>query len=179
MSAISTKTNDNGQIAFDLNFAGNILLEAGRYDDAAKKFKAQVDTTDKADVPAENKEAAHRNTLYDEARIAIGKNDLATAKAKAKEYDKQVAVKQRPFEVRQAHELDGMVAMAAKDWKTAIAEFNKANQRDPRVIYLTALAYQGAGDAAKTKATAAKAADFNELALNLGFVRGKAKALTK
>ncbi|HEV7554442.1 MAG TPA: tetratricopeptide repeat protein, partial [Kofleriaceae bacterium] len=66
LTAISTKTNDNGQIAFDLNFAGNILLEAGRFDDAAKKFKAQVEMTDKAEVPAENKEAAHRNTLYDE-----------------------------------------------------------------------------------------------------------------
>lgn len=177
LGAIATARNDHGGHAFDLGFAGNINLEAGRWDAAAKAFDAQIALMDKADVPNENKVAARRNHLYDECRVALGKHDLTTARAKAKQYASEVAANKVPFEVRQSHELDGMVAMATKDWKTAVAELAKANQRDPRVIYLAAVALQGAGDVAKAKAMAAKAANFNELAINLGFVRGKSVAL--
>jgi len=177
LGAIAIAKNDNGQHAFDLNFAGNINLEAERWDAAAKAFDAQIALTDKADVPAEAKTAARRNHLYDEARVALGKGDLATARAKAKDYAAQVEAKKIPFEIRQRHELDGMIAMAAKDWKTAVTELARANQRDPRVLYLEAVALHGAGDASKAKAMATKAATFNELAINLGFVRAKSAAL--
>ena len=69
---------------------------------------------DKAQVPDEVKEATRRNHLFEQARVAVAKKDLATAKAKAAEYATQVAVKKVPFEVRQQHELAGMIALGEK-----------------------------------------------------------------
>ena len=88
-----------------------------------------------------------------------------------------VAAGQRPFEVRQSHELAGRIALAEKNYKLAVTELRRANDQDPRVLYLTALALQGAGEAQKAKEVGARAADFNGLSATYGYVRGKAKAM--
>ena len=56
----------------------------------------------------------------------------------------------------------------------AVQEFAQANQQDPRILYLTAVALKGAGDAQGAAAMAAKAAAFNRLSFNYGYVRAKA-----
>src|SRR6185436_10924514 len=103
--------------------------------------------------------------------------DVAGAKAKAEAYGKSVAAKQVPFEVRQHHELLGTIAIADGAFKVAVAELAKANQRDPRVLYLSAVALKGAGNAKGARAMATRAAEFRGLAFNYAFVRTKAKAL--
>jgi tetratricopeptide (TPR) repeat protein len=179
MMAIADKTGDLGQRANDQNFRGNTLLEANRPDDAAAAFIAQLEASDKSGLPAEVKAAARRNGLYDQARVALARRDLATAKARNQDYAKQVAAKQIPFEVRQQHELAGMIALADAKPKVAAAELAQANQQDPRVLYLFAVALSGSGDAARARALARKAVEFNGLSLNYGYVRGKAKDLLK
>ena len=176
MAAIASAAHDLGSVAGDNNLIATVLLEAGRPDDALAKFKAQVEVNDKSDSPAAAKEFTHRNFIFDEGWVAIVKHDVAGAKAKAAAYAKAIS-KDRPFEVRQLHELQGMIALEEKRYPAAVTEFAQANPRDPRIYYLTALAYQGAGDAKAAKASAKKSADFNSLALNYAFVRGKAKAL--
>jgi tetratricopeptide (TPR) repeat protein len=155
----------------------NVLLEAGRVDAAAAKFREQVETIDKAEVAAEVKEAAHRQALFDEAKVALAKNDVASAKAKASSYGTAVAAKNVPFEVRQTHELAGRIALAEKSYETAAGELRQANQQDPRVLYLTAVALQGKGDLQAAGETASRAADFNGLSNTYGYVRSKAKAM--
>ena len=68
----------------------------------------------KAKVPEEVKEARGGTHVFEEGRVAAAGKDIATAKAKLAEYTRQVASKKRPFEVRQQHELAGMVALAEK-----------------------------------------------------------------
>jgi len=111
-------------------------------------------------------------------RVAVVKNDLATAKAKSAEYARQVAPKQRPFEVRQQHELAGMIALAEKDSSTAVNELQAANQQDPRILYFLALASKGAGDSGRAATFATKAANFNGLNFTYGYVRAKARKLS-
>jgi tetratricopeptide (TPR) repeat protein len=156
---------------------GNVLLEAGRVDEAAAKFRDQVAAIDKADVAAQIKEAAHRQALFDEAKVALARNDVASAKAKAASYSTAVTAKNIPFEVRQSHELAGRIALAEKSYATAVAELRQASQQDPRVLYLTAVALQGKGDVQAAGEAAAQAADFNGLSNTYGYVRGKAKAM--
>jgi tetratricopeptide (TPR) repeat protein len=177
LMAISNAGKDLATVAADHNFAGQILIEAGRLDAAAARFKQQLETIEKAEVPAEVKETARRNAPVSEIRIALLKNDLATAKTKVAAFGTAVAAKKLPFEVRQHHELVGLVAIAEKKFAVAAAELAKANQRDPRVLYWQAVALQGAGNAKAAKAMAAKAADFNALGANYAYVRAKAKAL--
>ena len=122
------------------------------------------------------KAATKRNFIFDDGWVAVVKNDVPTAKAKAAEYAKAIA-KTRPFEVRQMHELNGLIAIAEKKWKVAVAELAQANPRDPRIFYLTADAQQGAGDKKAAAKSAQKVVSFNSLALNYAFVRKKADAL--
>jgi tetratricopeptide (TPR) repeat protein len=176
MAALATAAKDLGNLATDTNLIATTLLEAGRPDEALAKFKLQVETSDKSDVPAEVKEFTHRNFIFDEAWVAVVKGDLATAKSKATAYGKAISP-QRPFEVRQLHELNGLIAIAEKQWKVAITELGQATPHDPRIYYLTAVAQQGAGDMAAAKRSALRAASFNGLALNYPYVRAKAKTL--
>jgi len=174
MAAIAAKDLNN--LAGDYVGMGNMLVEAGRADEGLAKFKAAVEVSAKSSAPPEVKDFARRNLVFQEGWVAVVKGDVATAKEKAAAYEKIIA-KTRPFEVRQLHELNGRIALAEKKWKIAIAELAQTNLRDPRMLYMTALAQQGAGDAKGAKKTARKAADFNGLALNYAFVRGKAKAM--
>jgi len=179
MIALADQAKDLGQKANDLNFKGNTLLEAGRPDDAAVAFAAQVVASDGANTPAEVKEAAHRNTLYDQGRVALARHDLAAAKVRAASYAQQVAAKQIPFEIRQQHELTGLIALADGKPRVAVTELAQANQQDPRVLYHHAAALVAAGDAQKARIAIRKAAEFNALSLNYGYVRARARALAR
>ena len=179
MAAIDKAANDQVALAGTHAQAGNILLEAGRLDEAAARFKERDLTIAKADVAVQVKDGAKRQALFDEARVALGRNDLGTAKSKAAAYAAAVAAIKIPFELRQSRELAGRIALAEKDYKTAAAAFREANQQDPRVLYLTALADQGKGDLLAAKQASAQAADWNALSPTYGYVRGKAKTLLK
>jgi len=177
MYAISEADQDLATLSGDLNLMGNVLLEAGQPDKALEKFEQQVAIMEKASVPPEVKETTRRNALFDEARVALAKNDLATAKARAEAYAGLVAVKKIPFELRQRHELAGRIALAERNHAAAVAELEQANQQDPRVLYLLAVALEGKGDSQKAREVGAKAADFNGLAANYAYVRARAKEL--
>src|SRR4029079_4796930 len=150
-----------------------------RADDAAAAFTAQVEASVKANQPDAVKETTRRNALFNEARVALAKHDLAGAKARAQAYEKAVAVKQISFEIRQQHELAGLIALADNKPKVAATELAKANPQGPRVLYHLAVAQSAAGDNARARATAKKAFEFNGLSLNYGYVRGKARKLVK
>src|SRR6478672_6904429 len=86
MAAIDQAGKDLVALSGTQNQMGNILIEAGRVDEAAKRYQEQVVTIDKADAPAPGKEATHRQALFDEARVALARHDVAGAKAKAAAY---------------------------------------------------------------------------------------------
>lgn len=169
--------HDAGTMSGDLVQMGDVFREAGRLDEALAKYAEAVKVIDASQVPEEFKAAARRNHVFEQARVAVERKDLATAKAKAAEYEKLVAPRHAPFEIRQQHELAGLVALAEKRFATALTEFGQANQRDPRVLRLVAVAAEGAGDSARAAAFATKAAQFNEISFNFAYVKNKARHL--
>ena len=177
-TALAEADKDFATVSGDLVQIGDILREAGRLDPAAQSYASGVAAIEKAQVPEEVKAATRRNHVFEESRLAVARHDLATAKARAAEYAKQVAVKKVPFEVRQQHELSGLIALEEKQFANAVTELKLANQQDPRIVYLTALAIQGTGDAAQARTLAGKAARFNALGFNYGYVRAKAQRLS-
>jgi tetratricopeptide (TPR) repeat protein len=172
--ALADAEHDGASMSGDLNQMGDVLREAGRLDEAMAKYTEAVTVINTANVPDAFKEATRRNYLFEQGRMAVAKNDLATAKTKAAEYATQVAVRKAPFELRLQHELTGLIALAEKHGADALQEFKQSNQQDPRIIYLTSLAARQAGDAQAAAKLAAKAAKFNGLAFSYGFVRNKA-----
>ena len=176
---IAQKTGDLAAVSGDYQIEGDMFLNTGAAAAAMEPYRKAVETMESANVPDEVKQATQRNAMYNEARAALAKGDLKTARARADAYQKAVDEKKRPFEVRQAHELAGRIATAEGDYPRAIEELSAANQQNPLILYYLAVAYKKSGDAAKAKEMADKAAGFNQENLNYAYVRGKAKEMLK
>jgi tetratricopeptide (TPR) repeat protein len=172
-SALAEKENDAAGQSADLTQIGDILREAGRFDNALANYKLSVAVLEKSQVPEEVKAAARRNLIFEEGRVAVMKNDLATARMRSAEYAKQAEIKKRPFEVRQQHELAGMIELAEKRGDAAVAEFKQANQQDPRILYMTSQALTVAGKSDEAAKFSNKAEKFNGLSFDYAYLRNK------
>ena len=130
-----------------------------------------------SDATDEVKKATERNIAFDLARIALWRGDLGAASELAADYREAVAERSIRFEVRQSHELDGMVALAEGDFDAALAEFAQANQQNPQVLLLTARTHAAAGDSEAARQACKQVIDFNQLSFNLAYVRNTAREL--
>jgi len=173
---LGEKTNDIPAMTGDLQLKGNVLLEMGRYPEAKQAYEQALKVTTDSGLSKEIKDNATLFHHYNLARVAIGQRDLETAKKETAEFLKGSQAANNSGQVKQAHELAGMIAIQEKNYDQAIAELNQSNQQNPVDLYLLGEAYQGKGDAAKAKDSFTKAAKFNSLpALNYAFVRAKAE----
>jgi superkiller protein 3 len=173
--ALDARLGDSANMSGDAQLLGNILLAAGRTDAAAKRFSEALELVEKSGLSDQVKQDTRLAHHYNRGRVALAKGDLAKAKSEAAAYEEGAKGRANSFRIRQAHELTGSIALAEKRYDDAIAHFGQANQQDPQVVYWTALAWQGKGDAAKAKELAARAAKANVLPLvSYAFVREKA-----
>jgi tetratricopeptide (TPR) repeat protein len=177
MRAVAQADGDIAALSGDSNLMGNILLEAGRPDEAAARFADALKLAEQANTPEEVKQAARRQNLFNTALVALAKPDVATARQKAEAYAAAVAGPKVPFEVRQSHELNGRIALHEKDGARAADELAQANQQDPRVLYHLAQAQRAKGDTAAARESARRAAEHNGLNFNYVYVREKARQL--
>ena len=169
------KINDAAAMSGNLVLMGNILLEMDRLDEAMSKYKKAVQLVQESGLSTEVKENNKRISLFNVGRVAVKKRDFATAKAKSREFHKQVEAINNPNQIRLSHQLAGMIALAERDYDTAIKELQQANQQNPYNLYRMALAYEGKGDRENTKELCKNAANFNGLNnLNHAFIRTKA-----
>jgi len=169
--------NDYATMAGDLNLRGDILLEAGRLDEAAESYAASRAMVDQAALADDVKENAKRNILFDEARVALASGDIEGATATAATYSELVGAKQIPFEVRQTHALMGMIALAEGSHADAAAHLAHANQQDPRILFLQAQAHHGQGNADEARSYCEQAANFNGLSGTYAYVRTAAQEM--
>jgi len=176
--ALGEKIGDVAAMTGDLQLKGNILVEMGRHDEAKAEFDRLLRMTEESALSQEIKENTRRFHHYNLVTVALGRKDYAAAKAEAEEFRKAADASKNPNQLRQAHELAGMIALAEKDYDKAVAELQQANQQNPQNLYRLSQAYQGKGDGAKAKEYGAKAAAFNSLpALNYAFVRTTAQKM--
>jgi tetratricopeptide (TPR) repeat protein len=174
---IAAETDDRGAMAGDLNLMGDILLRAGRVDEAAEKYQAQIEMMQSSEVTDEVKEAAARNQKYDLTRVALWKGDLDTASELADAYRDAVEIHNVRFEIQRTHELDAMIAIAENGLDAAISHLERANQQDPQIWLLKARAYAALGDVEGARLACEQVVSFNQLSFNLAFVRNTAREL--
>jgi tetratricopeptide (TPR) repeat protein len=174
---IAAETDDRGSMSADLNFMGGISLRAGRADEATEYYQAQVEMIQSSDVTDEVKQAAVRNKTYDLTRVALWNGDLATATELADAYREAVEIHKVRFEIQRTHELDAMIAIAEGDPDDAILHLEQANQQDPQIWLLKARAHAAKGDIESARLACEHVIDFNQLSINLAFVRNTAREL--
>jgi tetratricopeptide (TPR) repeat protein len=168
--------NDAGSMANDLAIMGNILYEAGRYEEAKEKYDESLAVTVGSDLSNEVKENAKRITLYREGRILLMTGMVDEAKNVANEFSEKAKAANNTFQIWLSHDLNGIIALNDNDYKKAQDEFMNSNQQNPYTLYKLALAYAGDNNTEKAKALCDKAANFNALtSMNQAFVTKKAK----
>ncbi|HEV2990711.1 MAG TPA: hypothetical protein VG759_19900, partial [Candidatus Angelobacter sp.] len=124
-----------------------VCLDAGDLNSAFKWYQTGHDTgLREPDIKPDRKDLWEFRWEHAQARIAIRRGDKAGAEkhvAAAKAIlDKGTNPQQAPF----LPSLTGYVAFYAGDYKTALAELQKANQNDPFIQCLTAQTYEKLGD---------------------------------
>ena len=176
--ALAEKNQSPLDMAGDLVAMGDLALAAGDVAAAEGHYKKAADTVEAApDVAAANKENQRRFAIYNRAKVALAKGDLAAAKQESAALTRAVADSGNPFQQRMGHEVAGRVALAEKQWETAITELGAANQNNPYNRYRLSKAYAGKGDAARAKELADGARNDNTLTnLQFALVRQKMKA---
>jgi tetratricopeptide (TPR) repeat protein len=176
--AVAEKINDAAAMSADVVAMGDVLLEAGKPEEARKRYLQALELVQQSDLSQEVKENTNLVHHYNLSRVAIRTGDLPGAKQHAAAYLKGVTAKKNDAQTKQAHELAGTIALAEKDFAQAIAELSQGNQQDAYTLYRMALAYQEKGDDAKAGELFQKVANQNSLpALNYSFVRAKAKRM--
>jgi tetratricopeptide (TPR) repeat protein len=174
--AVAEKKNDVAAMAADLQAKGNILEEGQKYDAAVQQFERSLQLVEGSNLSQDIKDNAKRLHHFNLATLAIGKKDYNAAKTHAEEFRQSAETSKNPAQLKQAHELEGRIALAQKQYDAAITELEQSNQQDPRNLYRLGQACQAKGDSAKAQDYYKKAAEFNSLpALNYAFIRRKAQ----
>ena len=169
---LANAIEDPGAMATDLAIMGNILFEAGRYEEAREKYDESLAVTEESDLSNEVKQNAKRITLYRQGRILLKTGNVEDAKINAMEFTKQAKDANNTFQIWLSHDLNGIIALNEKDYKKAQDEFNNANQQNPYTFYKLALAYAGDNNNEEAKRYAEMSANFNALtSINQAFVQ--------
>jgi tetratricopeptide (TPR) repeat protein len=173
---LASNIGDHGAMANDLAIMGNILFEAGRYEEAKVKYDESLAVTEASDLSDEVKDNARRITLYRHGRILLMTGNVEEAKTNAMEFNKQANDANNTFQVWLSHDLNGMIALNEKNYKKAQDEFMNASQQNPYTFYKLALAYAGDNNKEEAKRYAEMSANFNALtSMNQAFVQKKAE----
>jgi tetratricopeptide (TPR) repeat protein len=176
--SIAARINDPANMSADAVAMGDVLLEAGKPEEARAMYQDALTRLERSDLSAEVKENARLVHHYNLGRVAVHTADLAGAKKHADIYMQGAAAKKNSGQIRQAHDLAGTIALKEKQYEQALAHFAKANQQDPYVLYRTGKAYKKSGNEAKATEMFRQAVNLNTLpTLNHAFVRAKAKKM--
>jgi tetratricopeptide (TPR) repeat protein len=160
---IAAAERDVAGVAADESAIGDIYLEAGRIDAAVARYARAHDMIARSSLAAELKDDDALAAHYDQARVALARHQLTSARAEAASYAEGAAARKNDARTRQSHELNGLVALEAKDFDTSLAELAQADQENPAVWYAMSRAEAGKGNAAKATALANQALHMNIL----------------
>ena len=134
------------------NELARIKLESGDLDGAATWYKTGYDT---AARKTDMKDADKNLWAF---RYANAQARIAARRGQRDEAQKQVAVAKvalekanNPDQAQFLPYLTGYVAFYGGDYKTAIADLQKASQDDPFILILLAQSFEKSGDAAQAK----------------------------
>jgi len=170
------KNEDAFSMARDIGTIGDCFYELMKYDSAMYYYNQVPKIILDSNLPDEIKELGRNYHKYQIAKIALTRGDLTTAKKNAQDYEARATELGNQPQIWAYHRLNGMIAMKEKEYDQALAEYNRANQQNPYIIYQIAMAYRDKGDMLLAKKYLTRAAHFNIVnSMEYAFIRKKAE----
>ncbi len=154
---------DTVNMSADGVLMADILLEAGRADAAGEQFIRAHTLLAASSRAANVKMDDALGTHYDLARVSLAKGDLRSARAEAIVYAAGANARHNDARMRQAHELNGLVALASKHFDESLIEFAQADQQNPAVLFATARAHAGRNELPEAQSFTERAKNMNIL----------------
>ena len=134
------------------NALGRVYLESGDLENAFKWYQTGYETSRRQPkLSADQIDLWNLRWAHAQARIAARKGNLQEARAQTAVVKALLDKGTNEDQRIQYPYLAGYVALYAKDYQTAIAELQKADQRDPFILMLIAQAYEKSGDMARAR----------------------------
>lgn len=134
------------------NELARIELESGNVDDAFQWYKTGYETAlRKPDISETEKNLWIFRWEHAQARIAARRGQKDDAQQHVEAAKAALDKANNPDQAIFFPYLTGYVAFYGGDYKTAIADLQKANQRDPFILCLLAQAYEKSGDHTQAK----------------------------
>src|SRR5262249_34835337 len=153
-----------------------ICLESGDLPGAMKWYKSGYETAlEKPDLSDADKALWMFRWEHAQARVAARGGDAAEAQKHVAAAKAAVDKANNPDQLRFFPYLTGYVAFYAGNYKGAIAELQKADQRDPMIVALLAEAYEKTGDQKQAQENYRKVLTFNSHNPSNAFARPLAK----
>jgi tetratricopeptide (TPR) repeat protein len=175
--ALAARIDDAVAMAGDYTNIATIHLEAGDVEPAEAHFAAALAVVERSDRDDRVKDNWRRGDLYNRGTVAAARGDLPTARELAAQLLSQSETIGNSFGTRLAHQLQGIVALAAGDGDTALAELALANQQNPANMLRQARAASLQGDQELSTQWLRRTVEFNALNnLNFSLVRRQARA---
>ncbi len=134
------------------NELARIYLELGDPDHAYKWYKMGFDTVSrKTDLSEADKNLWLFRWESAQARVAARRGNADEAQPHVRAAKGALDKANNPDQMRFYPYLTGYVAFYTGDYRTAISELQKADQRDPLILALLGEAYEKSGDAAQAR----------------------------
>jgi tetratricopeptide (TPR) repeat protein len=162
-AALARAGGDTVNMAADGVLIADILLESGRIDAARDRFAQAHALLATSSADAEVKRDDALESRYDAARVALASGDHGTARAQAVAYSVGASARRNDARIRQSHELNGLVALAAREIDASLDELSLADQQNPAVWFAMSRAYAARGDGVRAQALANQARHMNIL----------------
>jgi tetratricopeptide (TPR) repeat protein len=133
------------------NELARIYLESGDTENAYKWYRKGYETAQqKPDLSVADKNLWLFRWESAQARIAARRGHAAEAQQHVAAAKAALELANNPDQARFMPYLTGYVAFYAADYKTAIADLRKADQRDPLILALLAESYEKSGDSSQS-----------------------------
>lgn len=173
---VARDIGDTLSMSIDVTAIADVLLAAGRIDSARTRYQQARALVAASSLSAKRKQDEEILAHYRIARVSLANHDTATARAEAAQFSVGAATLRNGDRNRQAHELNGLVALEAHQFEESLVDFSLADQQNPEVLYGMAGAYAGLGNRERAAALMTSALQMYTLpTLPHVFVRSKAK----
>jgi tetratricopeptide (TPR) repeat protein len=170
------KDNDDVAVANALALIGAIQFESEKYDLALNYFSKALKIIENSNLPDEVKKNTGFTFLFGETVIHAKKKKFQSALSKAEQFMTEAQRINNLNQIRNGHEIYGIIALEMEEYKKSITELNQSNLQNPYNLFRIALAYEKMGDVENAKLFLKKTVNFNSfLNFNYSFCRHMAK----